>query len=1223
MRISSKMFDEIYEYNTAEDSVVEKDWAAGSSVATVQTETVIRQTMKSPKGSNIGLKAAVVQTTYSPALWKIIDEPVVNVLDHVIRTADLAVGLRCNEVKVHFDQDGTFTIWNNGAGIPVVKHEKASIALKRTVYIPSLVFGELFQGSNKVRDPQSIIGGTNGIGAKLSNFFSTSFTVETDDGTSSFTQTWTRPVDKKSGPATIGEPKIGKTTRKQFTRLTFKPNYKGIFATEWNDDVYQMLSDVFRTRIVFAAAYAGNDIKWSFNDFPIRITSIADVAKLYHPELNWDAFTIAPEYDEAKCTHDANAKSIKYAKLPWSVAVASGANILMSVVNGCVVKEGSHLKHMKNVLSNSISAAIEKTIGDAKISAAIQSQLAVFMIARVPSPSWSGQRKDVLDTNIQRFKSYDVPDKIGRSLAKCMKAYIISQLNPAKVVRHKVEYDKYDPAKFAGIKSTECTLFCAEGDSAKSQLSNGINRVLNMNYIGIITLGGVIMNVRKAATRINTPTGTYWKMTEQLQENKFIQKFFEVCGIDIRCKYDPKSPTFEKEIAKLRYHTIVIATDEDRDGVGNITGLFLCMIQYFVPNLIKLGHIKRLRTPICRWFPKSGGRVLNFYTAHAEEEYMAKHPDDISKYDLKYYKGLASHDEDEMVSIFKNYKDNLTTFTLGPDDERIFEIHYGKSSDLRKEELSKPIPRMSAELIEHQERTKTVSCGDHLTYSTGDYERDNLERKLISVIDGQLQVGRIILDGSLKIYRSEPHKAEIKTAQLGNDIAKRENYHHGEDGLGHSVSGRCFITTGGYQLPLLRPAGQHGSRDDPEHGATRYTFVKSNKRLTDLLFPPLHYQILKFTFDEGKRGPPQYFIPTLPLAIMEFVSMPSHGWKLETHGRDWRHVVANVRRLIQYGRDCGLMTMMPASYKGTPYQWNGTYRFVRGIMYSIGNYTISGNMLTITELPIRTWSQHFIDNLKKMMKEADPIVIDYSHQCTSTTVYIKVELADNAIERLSAKYTSCDFDPIEEFFKLRESMHDHLNFMGTNGNVMSFDNYAEPMRVWFDEARTIFGEGLRREITLKKLDVRRLNNILRYIEEKPDVANKTGKMQVSILAEAKYDTCASGIIRSPGFIPTDDLTKHVFGGSNNDDGEDDKSSTYNYLLDLTDRKKSVESTKKFAEEREELLDEIKIMESEYNDDPLFPGATRWLRYIENIETVIQEGEATNWQFGEKAKFKFD
>ena len=79
-------------------------------------------------------------------------------------------------IKVVIDEEsGEISVWNNGQGIPVEIHKEYNI------YVPQLIFGHLLTGSNYDDNEKKVVGGRNGYGAKLTNIFSTQFTVECGD----------------------------------------------------------------------------------------------------------------------------------------------------------------------------------------------------------------------------------------------------------------------------------------------------------------------------------------------------------------------------------------------------------------------------------------------------------------------------------------------------------------------------------------------------------------------------------------------------------------------------------------------------------------------------------------------------------------------------------------------------------------------------------------------------------------------------------------------------------------------------------------------------------------------------------------------------------------------------------------------------------------------------------------------------------------------------------
>ena len=108
--------------------------------------------------------------TYTPGLFKIFDEIVVNASDNKQRDHSM------DKLEITIDGlSNTISVKNTGRTIPVVMHKE------HKCYVPTLIFGHLLTGSNFDDDEKKTTGGRNGYGAKLANIFSTEFIVECSD----------------------------------------------------------------------------------------------------------------------------------------------------------------------------------------------------------------------------------------------------------------------------------------------------------------------------------------------------------------------------------------------------------------------------------------------------------------------------------------------------------------------------------------------------------------------------------------------------------------------------------------------------------------------------------------------------------------------------------------------------------------------------------------------------------------------------------------------------------------------------------------------------------------------------------------------------------------------------------------------------------------------------------------------------------------------------------
>jgi DNA gyrase/topoisomerase IV subunit B len=1222
--------EEKYQFTTEVENVTEKDWAAGSRKQIEVKEYVIKKIGNTLVGGYETVK-------YSPAWWKLIDEPIVNAIDHLIRC--LGTGDPVTIIKVGFDKTGRIRIYNNGPGVEVAIHKVASEHYGRETYVPTFIFGNLFQGGNRTRAEDSIIGGTNGIGAKLCNFFSNDFIFETVDGKRNlfFQQQWRNHRSVEEKPIVVDLAKVHKIPREKtipHTTLSFLPDYTGLFEYERFDErVYNTLVDVVRTRVVFAAAYAHYAISTSgskqpfsiyFNEDLVNVKSMADIANIMFPGMPMVKTMVSPAIN-------AKAKSRAAYTHTWEVCAvilktSSIDTPQISNVNGIMVRDGKHVKHLMNLLIKGVEEKISKVFKDKNLkfsSTYVTGNVFILVNSKIPNPDWSGQRKDVLDTDIRKFGGYIPDTKFIGGVSDQLRDKIIESIfgetenAKSKKKSKQCDYAKYVPAKKCnGKRARECTLIPVEGDSAMTQVSIGISHNLSFDTYGIISLGGVIMNARKECTVLETDNGKFIKKSTKLAKNLLMNVLMEVTGLNPVYKYDPKSTTYRKEMSELKYGCIAACVDQDLDGKGNILGLLISTFELFWPNLLRAGFIKWFCTPLTRAYPKKGGRCLEFYSELEYDNWLKTA--DTSQYRINYYKGLGTHTEAETKNMFKHFHKHLYTYYLDDQSHELFEIYFGDKPDLRKKELSQPTKVASRDLLESIEKSMTISCSHHLEHVTNLYQKDNLERKLDHVIDGQNQSGRKILDGSIKAFKNRSDN--MKVAQLAGYISEHENYHHGEASLADSITGKALVTPGGKQLPILVPIGNFGSRKQGGADASppRYIHTTLNKRLTNLLFPDIDYWILPFNFDEGKRSEPKYFVPIIPMAVIESTELPAHGWKLKTWGRDVFKVIENVRRMIRNGDDTPLLKMPPTTYKGSEYEWKGELKTIRGEPFSFGKYRLeeTQNLIVITELPLRVWTTRYVKKLKKMMMHPNNNVIASIHDSSNNTrVNIEVKLKPDALALIADCGDSYFTDSIEEYFMLRDRMDSHINLMGVQNEVIMFQTYEEVMYHWFPVRKEYYGKRIDRQRALLRLNIRYLENMIRFVENCIGMnlpKRKYVEMQ-QILSDAKYDKIYVARIKNPKFTPTEELEQVVLASPK---------ANYDYLLDLSDRKKSEESLTGYHRDLKDKikeLDELNAMASQGR----FPGAMIWEAELDELSSVIRQGMSTKWFFEEIGKYTFE
>jgi DNA topoisomerase-2 len=249
------------------------------------------------------------------------DEVLVNAADNYQRDK------RMNLLQVEVNQEGGFiSVLNNGQGIPVKIHKEYNI------YVPELIFGHLLTGSNYDDTQKKVVGGRNGYGAKLTNIFSTQFIVECGDqhAGKKFKMVWTKNMYHHT------EPEITKYSGKDFTSVTFYPDFKRLGMTKLDDDIFMLF-----TKRVYDMAGLLPRVNVVLNGKEIPVNNFLKYVTMY-----FEPDSTAPKIRDSEVDNER-----------WQVvvSVSEGEFRQVSFVNGiCTTLGGTHVNYIVNQVTDKI-----------------------------------------------------------------------------------------------------------------------------------------------------------------------------------------------------------------------------------------------------------------------------------------------------------------------------------------------------------------------------------------------------------------------------------------------------------------------------------------------------------------------------------------------------------------------------------------------------------------------------------------------------------------------------------------------------------------------------------------------------------------------------------------------------------------------------------------------------------------------------------------------------
>lgn len=578
---------------------------------------------------------SVPNQLYNAGLQKIFDEILSNAVDEHRRDDSL---FQINNIWVNVKTNGTIIIKDDG-GIPVVNNKQTGIL------IPELIFGHLRTSSNYDDTQNRNVIGTNGLGAKLTNIFSTNFKVITADGKKQITVNWSENM-KNCNISEITE------TKEHFTEIEFKIDLKRFDLDELNLSTIRAIQKRCidacavnpKLRVVFESDIAEGKLNsvWQFKQFE-------DYMKLY-----FDVFEEIQTYKSQKL------------KL-WIIPQEFDENI--SFVNGalCSSPKGTHFKVINKQINDKIlDYCVKNGMEHLKI-ADVQKAITIFVDCTVRNPTYDSQTKECL-TNKLSTSDLKIQSKF---LSELTQSSIIDKLKEFYDIRYAAEMKKEKNKLNKLLKNTKTKklisssgrgnnkeLWLFEGTSA----SNGFRKYRNPMTQSAYLLRGKVKN-------------TFNLDRNQIVENVELREILATLGL----LFDEP----QKNIRNLSFDKIIIGVDADYDG-HHICGLLLAFFTRHFPELVKAGKIYRALSPIiiCQNIKKKTKDY--YYNLDEFEKVQSKY--NSKDYEIRYTKGLGGLDDEDYEIMLRQQK--LIQFNMRTkEDFEYVSIWFDKSTTRRKELL--------------------------------------------------------------------------------------------------------------------------------------------------------------------------------------------------------------------------------------------------------------------------------------------------------------------------------------------------------------------------------------------------------------------------------------------------------------------------------------------------------------------------------------------------------
>lgn len=584
-------------------------------------------------------------------IWEIVD----NAVDEHL------AGI-CDQIVITLHDDGSCSVLDNGRGVPVDIHKKTGKSTVETVYTVLHAGGKFGGGAYKVS------GGLHGVGASVVNALSSQMYVRVQHNGGLY------EIEFENGGKAKYDLRRSGTTNGHGTFVRFWPDPTIFDAVGFDAEIvvprirdmaflnrglfFQLIDE--RTRKEYRFKY--NEGLQTFVQYLNRTREVLHPKPIYlHHTTEAHEVEVAIQYNDG-----------------YSENIYSFANTIRTA------EGGTHETGLKTSLTRVVNTYARKNKllkeGEDNLSGEdIREGMTAIVSVKLQNPQFEGQTKSKLgNSEMEAVVASVVSERLtdfleeNPSVAKRVVDKSVSAARAREAARKARELVRRKnaleisalPGKLTDCSSrdpAESELYLVEGDSAGGSAKQGRDRRTQ----AILPLRGKIINVEKARL-------------DKILSHEEVRTIITALGTGIGDDFD---------VAKCKYHKVVIMTDADVDG-SHIRTLLLTFIYRYMRPLIDAGYVYIARPPL---YQIKKGKQLHYAYTEEEKNAIIARIGGISEKPQR-YKGLGEMNPEQLWETTMDPARRIL-YRVELDDameaDQIFEILMGDKVEPRRDFIEK------------------------------------------------------------------------------------------------------------------------------------------------------------------------------------------------------------------------------------------------------------------------------------------------------------------------------------------------------------------------------------------------------------------------------------------------------------------------------------------------------------------------------------------------------